>query len=728
MEKVKDKRINREEKTPGIAASNAYGINSDLYKAVIENALEGFIILDIEGNILDANEAFSRMNGYSRKELLSMKVYDLAPTKTTPEDYTRLIKGHIGMGGASFETQHSCKDGRIIDVMVSSKYLDTGGGIFFSFHRDITEQKKKQTREQANHKHTREELKESEDRYRTLIELGNKIGEAVIMLQDTDGREGMHVYVSDQWPSITGYLREELLDMSFFDLISPEDKQAAVERHQQKMSGKAIPDLVELSIIHKNGEKVPIEITSAVTSYQGMQTNVVYIRDITDRTKIKKELTKYQEQLEDMLQEKTKELNQRLKKQKLTENALRKSENRYRTLFQSVPVAILEMDFSIANTYIKKLKKQGIQEFNRYFDENPNMLKYCISLVKCTDANKEFLKLFKIQNEREFHNFFGKGLENKPQYHEVIKNNLINIANGMTRLQYEEHIPTYEGDWQYHLVGFIPAPGYEETLSRTFLSIFDITEIKRLEHKLQKSYKNENILRKKLEDEIEQRSNFTRAVVHELKTPLTPLIGASEVLSIELQDEPYKSYAKSILNGAQHLSNRVDELIDIAKGEIGILRLDCQELDPLPLICEIVKYMEPEITRRNQTLHSDFPASLRPIFADGERMKQILLNLLTNASKFTSRGGHISLTANENNNYLRVNISDNGIGIDNKAQKLLFKPYQQSGTSRLGGLGLGLSLCKMLVDLHGGSIKIKGKRDKGTEVSVLLPCYNKSKG
>jgi len=166
-------------------------IKEDLYKAVIQNALEGFVILSLKGDILDANEAFSRMNGYSRDELLSMRIYDLSPQQMTADGYAQFIKDHAKQGGANFETRHRCKDGSIINVKVSSKYLDTDGGVFFSFHSDITEHKKRERQKEKS-------VKETEDRYRTLIELGTKIGEAVIMLQDIDGREGMHTYVSDQ--------------------------------------------------------------------------------------------------------------------------------------------------------------------------------------------------------------------------------------------------------------------------------------------------------------------------------------------------------------------------------------------------------------------------------------------------------------------------------------------------------------------------------------------------
>ena len=257
----------------------------------------------------------------------------------------------------------------------------------------------------------------------------------------------------------------------------------------------------------------------------------------------------------------------------------------------------------------------------------------------------------------------------------------------------------------------------------------DITKHKKAERKIKRYQEHlEDIVAKRtneLQEQIEQRIEFTRALVHELKTPLTPLIGASEILALELESEPYKSYASSILKGANQLSMRIDELVDVAKGEVGLLELNCRELDPLSLLHEVINYMTPEAKRRNQVLCMDSPASLRPIYGDSERLKQILLNLLANAFKFTPKGGRISLKAREDDSRLMIEVVDNGTGIDDKAQRLLFKPYQQTEKTHLGGLGLGLSLCKMLVDLHGGNIEVKSKKGEGTTVSFSIPSKGK---
>ncbi len=192
-------------------------------------------------------------------------------------------------------------------------------------------------------------LKETENRYRTLIELGTKIGEAVIMLQDIDDKEGVHTYVSDQWPNITGYSRKELLGTSFLDLVSHQYQDGSIKRHRQKMGGKTIPDLFELSIIRKDGEEVPVEITSAMAEFQGKIANVVYIRDITLRKKTEQALIdseEYKDKLEKVVEERTHELEQELINRKEVEKALRASEDKYHSLFENAPVGIWEVDYS----------------------------------------------------------------------------------------------------------------------------------------------------------------------------------------------------------------------------------------------------------------------------------------------------------------------------------------------------------------------------------------------
>jgi PAS domain S-box-containing protein len=142
------------------------------------------------------------------------------------------------------------------------------------------------------YKKSEEALKESEERYRSLIHLGAEVGEAIVVLQDEGTKKGVHVFCNDTWPRITGYSNKELLNMSFFDLVHPKDRKNSLARHRIKMSSKSIPGLFEITIIRKDGIEIPIEATTAYTIFHGKPANVAYLRDITNRKQVESELQK----------------------------------------------------------------------------------------------------------------------------------------------------------------------------------------------------------------------------------------------------------------------------------------------------------------------------------------------------------------------------------------------------------------------------------------------------
>jgi PAS domain-containing protein len=135
-----------------------------------------------------------------------------------------------------------------------------------------------------------------------------------------------------------------------------------LKRHRLRILGESVPGLYSINIIRKDGIKVSIELTGAFTTYQNKPANVLYIRDITERKKIQSELEKYQYHLEKLVRKRTNELKRELDSHKQTEVALKASENRYHSLFQNVPVAIFEVDYSKAKIYLSELKKKGIKK------------------------------------------------------------------------------------------------------------------------------------------------------------------------------------------------------------------------------------------------------------------------------------------------------------------------------------------------------------------------------
>jgi PAS domain S-box-containing protein len=255
------------------------------------------------------------------------------------------------------------------------------------------------------------------------------------------------------------------------------------------------------------------------------------------------------------------------------------------------------------------------------------------------------------------------------------------------------------------------------------VQIQDITERKRAEEMLTEAYHKERDLRQKLEAEIKTRVEFTRALVHELKTPLTPVLAASSALTEILDEGTPLEFARNIARGASRLSGRIDELFDLTRGETGMLDLSWKQVDLLSVLHGIADEMIPVALTRDQSLILDLPPSLPPVRADDSRLKQVVLNLLSNALKFTPEGGKVVLRAKEEDQSLVVEVQDNGPGIPGDEQEWLFQPYRRlrSGTRPSGGLGLGLALSKTLVELHGGRIWVQSREGRGSTFSFSVP-------
>ena len=251
----------------------------------------------------------------------------------------------------------------------------------------------------------------------------------------------------------------------------------------------------------------------------------------------------------------------------------------------------------------------------------------------------------------------------------------------------------------------------------------DITERKQAEMKLKELYRQEKDLRQKLELEIKKRVEFTRALAHEIKTPLTPMLISSQVLASELKDEQLLRLARNISRGASNLNSRIDELLDMARGEMGMLRIKPERFAPLLLLNEVVDYVAPVAANRGQDFVVELPDSLPEINADKGRVRQILLNLLNNSIKFTPERGKIILRAVVKDSNLVVEVEDNGPGMEEKVQERIFEPYHrmQSDAEHLSGLGLGLALCRTLVELHGGQIWVRSMAGKGSTFGFSLP-------
>ena len=387
----------------------------------------------------------------------------------------------------------------------------------------------------------------------------------------------------------------------------------------------------------------------------------------------------------------------------------------------------------------RKTKKQLIAELNE-------LRQWCAELEKTESREEELFRIirasspiglfiiqdgkFKFLNDI-FRRATGRSPEELigansttlilPEDRDMVRENAIKMLKGERFSPYKYRIVTQNGEIRWMLEGLasIQFQGRRAVLGHSM----DITELERAEAKLQEAYEKERKLRQEIEAEAERKILFTRALVHELKTPLTPVLASSELLVSELREEPYLSLAQNIHRGAANLNRRIDELLDLARVEIGMLEVNPKAVDANQLLPAIADDMKAMVTSNGQSLVVTIPPYLSPVWADEERLRQIVLNLLINASKFTPEGGTITLRAKEENSNLVVEVEDTGPGIPKEEQKQLFQPYHRQIPDRehLSGLGLGLALCKYLVELHGGKIWVQSEIGKGSTFGFSIP-------
>ncbi|HMI58937.1 MAG TPA: PAS domain S-box protein, partial [Gemmatimonadaceae bacterium] len=283
----------------------------------------------------------------------------------------------------------------------------------------------------------------------------------------------------------------------------------------------------------------------------------------------------------------------------------------------------------------------------------------------------------------------------------------------------------------------------DRRLQGVFVAARDVTELRRFELTQQQNIELENANRTK--------SAFLATMSHELRTPLNAIVGFSEVLRDgmvgELTDQQ-RVFVGDIFSSGQHLLSLINDILDLSKVEAGKMALEIESVQLQTLFADGIAMLSEDSATRGIRVDLRIAESLEYINADARKMKQILYNLLSNAMKFTADGGKVRvgvacvsreevgrlegdwpgrsflLAENDFTEFLKISVTDSGIGIDAAGMERLFQPFIQvdNGLSRrFQGTGLGLAMVKLLAELHGGGVAVQSEIGEGSTFTVWLP-------
>jgi signal transduction histidine kinase len=239
-------------------------------------------------------------------------------------------------------------------------------------------------------------------------------------------------------------------------------------------------------------------------------------------------------------------------------------------------------------------------------------------------------------------------------------------------------------------------------------------------------YREIELKSRELEIASKHKSEFLANMSHELRTPLNAIIGFSEVLSERMfgeVNEKQAEYIGDILQSGQHLLSLINDILDLSKIEAGRMELEFSDLNLPSTIEQTVMLVRERAVRRGITLGRTIDERLGSIRADERKVKQVLLNLLSNALKFTPEGGTIDVRAAVNDGVAEISVRDTGIGISPEDQEAVFEEFRQVGTAskRVEGTGLGLAISRKFIELHGGKIWVKSTIGSGSIFAFTLP-------
>jgi PAS domain S-box-containing protein len=675
--------------------------------AVIDQAHEIVLIVDLQSHLIYSNPQIEPVFGFKAQELIGKAVRYLEQDTPQSGFFTRLwqtIQGRTSWSGRGI-SKH--RDGHYFPVAGTVFPLrDQGGAIthYAAIIRDISAQVKSE-----------EALNRSLKTYSALFEQSQD----GIMLLDLDGRNQA---INPAAGRLLGYKSSELIGKSFKESIVKEEHAAGARVLERLLAGEKVPPYIR-HIRHKSGTVIPVELTPSLVFDENGRPLMIQsiIRDMRDKLSAEENLRKYAERLRIQHTIDLEIIAGRPIKETLTRGLQLLGELLpYKQLSVNIWGKHLKSMIIFAVTAVgEPLNPQGyVYPLDPDFAEKYWPLDETF-YIKDLAAFQPKPPMFSHFHACGVHSFLGI-----PMLVRGLSVGMFTAAAAEPDAFSQEQIEiATEVSTQFALA---------IQQSRYLAEIQEQTSL--LEERVETRTHALRLANAELARATRLKDEFLANMSHELRTPLNAILGKAEVLQEGLYgalNEKQQRAATVIHKSGQQLLSLINDILDIAKieGDQFELVFDKVSIDS---ICQSsINLIKQRAQKKQLRLSLENECSITQVVADGRRLKQALVSLLSNAVKFTPAGGEIGLRAHDNGgSLLEFTVWDTGLGIPEADQNRIFEPFVQLGsglTRAHEGTGLGLSLVQKMVDLHEGEINLRSVEGEGAAFTLALPLLRGEK-
>lgn len=690
------------------SAQRASDLSEARFRKLFESNMIGLIFTKGEGQIVDANDYFLNILGYSREDLAKghLNWVNFTPPEHLPksrQNYELMRRDGVT---PPFEKAYRRKDGSTVQVLVGAAALDDEKAVKFVL--DITERKKTEKALAEAYSQLEERVAERTMELRQSQNFLDSVIENIPnMLFVKDAKDLRFVRFNKAGETLLGYERTDLLGKNDYDFFPKEEADFFVEKDRAVLRGGAAVDIPEEPLSTRTGvrilhtKKIPILDKNGIPQYLLGISEDVTERKLADQQRVKLA----QEQVA------------RAEAEKIA-GQLRFLAEVSASLTESLDPKIM-LD-SFARIVIGQLGDWCVIDL---MSEDEKSLQEPIIVHRDT-AKVKVAQAFRRERPVQLDNGGDIARAIRSGRSELISE----VEDGQSR-------PELLGLVNAHSAMIIPFQSYGKILgTMTLISAESMRRFNQLDVSLaidvarRASFAIDNAgLYAKAQEASRAKSAFLANMSHEIRTPLGAMLGFTELLADDGLDPTQRQYLSTIAKNGQHLLRIVDEILDLSKVESDHVHVENIEFSLGGLLTEIFTPLRLQAREKGLIFNVAQPQLPERVITDPTRLRQILINVIGNAIKFTHEGSiNVVVSAEESarapgRQILKVAVTDTGIGITAEQRDRLFQPFQQadnSMTRRFGGTGLGLFLSRRLAQLLGGNVVLEDSSERGSRFMV----------